>query len=370
MPPLLLGGSSPMLPSPLSQPRPYASRTATPCEASVSVLSPVSLAHAGAPAGADDAAADALMSLSSMPVPTRQLLVLLERETLHLPPAASPVIFARADLVAAIFQIARERNFKSETVYTAMNMHDRFVALSPVKRRRQTYLVAVSCLYIAAKIAEETIEPSTSDMAIQSEMFVLTRADIKRTERKIAAVLDWNFSPVTPHAIVHEVFNSLGTPDHRPSEFHRPSRHPVAHPNGAPHLAVRTAVFAFLDRAFERLATHPECFSTPPSAMVAKLFAAFYHYRGGMGCSVGSAAALALSAPASRSSKLAVAGAGSPSLEFGPVSASSIASLTGSAAQSLLDSEPGPSLDAVLSLVRSAPASSDFAKACERAMVM
>ncbi|KAH6596246.1 hypothetical protein BASA50_005289 [Batrachochytrium salamandrivorans] len=202
--------------------------------------------------------------------PTSRLLALLKKESEWVSPPKGTSLLSRSELVDLICEYSRTRHYQGETIYMTINIMDRYRARVRVSQRKQGHLLALSCLYIAAKLAEETIEPFTGDM-LHDVMYIFSRKDIKRMERKICSVLDWNFTFVTPHAILHEIFNSLGTPDVRFSSFSRaksslstngywgpPVPPPPPHFTESPlppSVATRDNVFAMLDTALLHMAT-------------------------------------------------------------------------------------------------------------------
>ncbi|KAK6093564.1 G1/S-specific cyclin-D3 [Batrachochytrium dendrobatidis] len=214
--------------------------------------------------------------------PTRQLTAMLKKESRYLVSQDWTSSLLRSELVDLVLKTCRARHYQGETAYISMNLLDRYVSHTKVNMRKQGRLLALSCVYIAAKMAEETMEPFTGDM-VHDEVYAFQRKDIKRMERKISTALEWNFAIITPHVIMHEFFNSLGTPDVRCSNFHHTSavtramrynNYPsTSHRRSPPTVATRDRVFALLDTTLEHIATSSSLStaytSTAPSVIVA-----------------------------------------------------------------------------------------------------
>lgn len=94
--------------------------------------------------------------------------------------------------------VCREFTFQEETIYVAVNFLDRYLSRVKVTMRKQFNLLAITCVYIAAKYHEEIKEPCSSDMA-ESSLDGHNVKDLRRMERKITATLDWELNIVTPH---------------------------------------------------------------------------------------------------------------------------------------------------------------------------
>eukprot|EP00842_Homolaphlyctis_polyrhiza_P004923 jgi/Hompol1/5431/HPOL_004434-RA len=153
---------------------------------------PVFSAMAGSPVSlADPDLRDSCSPIASQPAipkPSRQLTSLLERELAWLAPFPKPFTFPRSEVIKLMYRLAQRRSFKGETVYMAMNLHDRYLATARITMQKQGYLLGLTCMYIAAKILEEMREPLTTDV-IHGAAHRLIRNDVKRMERKVMAAL-------------------------------------------------------------------------------------------------------------------------------------------------------------------------------------
>lgn len=88
--------------------------------------------------------------------------------------------------------------FLDETFFIAVAYLDIYLSKVKVTQRKQFNLLALSCVFIAAKIYEEILEPTCTEMANIS-IDGHNIKDLKRMERKIIIAFDWNFNIVTPH---------------------------------------------------------------------------------------------------------------------------------------------------------------------------
>lgn len=97
----------------------------------------------------------------------------------------------RSDVVDWLTKLNSQFGFSMETLFTAITLFDRF--LHRVRAQRK-YLrcVAVTCLYLAAKVCEEDeMIPLTWEVARRSECGY-SEAELLRMERCILTKLDWN----------------------------------------------------------------------------------------------------------------------------------------------------------------------------------
>ena len=94
--------------------------------------------------------------------------------------------------------VCLDYTFHDETLYVAVNYLDRYLSAVKVTMRKQYHLLAISCIYLAAKYYEEIKEPCISDM-VESAIDDITIKDLKRMERKMIQAMDWNFNVITPH---------------------------------------------------------------------------------------------------------------------------------------------------------------------------
>ena len=88
--------------------------------------------------------------------------------------------------------------FLDETFYIAVAYLDIYLSKVKVTQRKQFNLLALTCVFISAKVYEEILEPTCTEMA-NVAIDDHNIKDLKRMERKAIAALDWDFNIVTPH---------------------------------------------------------------------------------------------------------------------------------------------------------------------------
>ncbi len=94
--------------------------------------------------------------------------------------------------------VCLDYTFHDETLFIAVNYLDRYLSTVKVTMRKQYHLLAIACVYLAAKYYEEIKEPCIADM-VESAIDHIAVKDLKRMERKMMQALDWNFNVITPH---------------------------------------------------------------------------------------------------------------------------------------------------------------------------
>jgi len=97
----------------------------------------------------------------------------------------------RSDLVDWLVTLNRRFDFSTETLFLSVDIFDRFLQLVKAQNK---YLrcIAVTCLYIGAKINEEdNVIPATQELVQVSECGC-SEAEILRMERCILNKFDWN----------------------------------------------------------------------------------------------------------------------------------------------------------------------------------
>lgn len=131
----------------------------------------------------------------------------------------------RSDMIDWLIKLNAKFGFSFETLFTSISVFDRF--LHRVRAQRK-YLrcIAVTCLYLAAKVCEEDeMVPLTWEVVRRSECGY-SEAELLRMERCILSKLDWNLR-LTPtsydfihlfHAVVlTKCPEHLSPPDSRQS---------------------------------------------------------------------------------------------------------------------------------------------------------
>ncbi len=159
---------------------------------------------------------------SSVISPCKELVSLLERESDCLLPSHENLSgmdkkqVLRRDLLAMITRVASKMKYSAETVFVAMNFLDRYHSSVRVTLRKQHYLAALTCIFLAGKLLEELAEPTIKEMIeycpelfTSAEIKVSCFINVKRMEKKVIAALNWKLTPVTPYMICDEVLVSL-----------------------------------------------------------------------------------------------------------------------------------------------------------------
>ncbi|KAI8821913.1 cyclin-like protein, partial [Chytriomyces cf. hyalinus JEL632] len=149
--------------------------------------------------------------------PSKRLLNLMNRQHLHLPnPFYDSTVQQgkmrndiRPTLVNWCSSLSQEFQFNTETIFLSVNFLDRYLSSTKVVRIQQLYLLASSCVYLAAKFGEELKEPCISDVSALS-MFGSSIKDVKRMEAKVLKELKWELTPVSPQSILSELLSSIG----------------------------------------------------------------------------------------------------------------------------------------------------------------
>jgi hypothetical protein len=110
--------------------------------------------------------------------------------------------------------IASKFKYHPETLFMAITIFDRYIALTKTTMPKQYYVIAITCIYISAKTLEENSEPKSIDF-LDTTKYKISKNQIKSTEKKIMNILEWRLPYITPFIILHEVLNSLGFDDPR-----------------------------------------------------------------------------------------------------------------------------------------------------------
>ncbi|KAJ1972832.1 hypothetical protein H4R35_004461 [Dimargaris xerosporica] len=198
--------------------------------------------------------------------------------------SATPLMLTpttRLGLVNTLIQLNDDQDlqYHGETLYTAITYLDRYFSASYQKHMRQLamhqqlcynaplaptayrhnadtlshsdalgssygasyhhQLIAVTCLYLAAKVCEDGCAPLTSTFARFLGAYNCTAADIRRTEHHILHTLQWNMYVVTPHAIAGEILRCCQCSCHRYSFSHPVDLYPS--PETSPYNAAKVA---------------------------------------------------------------------------------------------------------------------------------
>ncbi|KAJ1985346.1 hypothetical protein H4R33_004080 [Dimargaris cristalligena] len=181
----------------------------------------------------------------------------------------------RLGLVNRIIQINdhEDLQYHSETVYTAITYMDRYysaltgptdpkspltlpstlISMCSSRAYCSSYgatfdqqLIAVTCLYLAAKFSEDCYVPSARTFAQFLTMYQCSTSDVIAAEKHILDTLDWNLFVITPHAIAEELLKCLTcscnwgrTAESNPKPYEGPQDYPSpceSQPDASPSL--------------------------------------------------------------------------------------------------------------------------------------
>jgi hypothetical protein len=120
------------------------------------------------------------------------------------------------DILEFIRVLCHRNKYIKETLYIATRFlcnifltPDSYLSKVKMRHRKQLYLLATASVYVAAKLYEELNEPRGADLIESAPpIFNLVFHDLKKMERKLCLVLEWNLNIVTPHLILELVFKS------------------------------------------------------------------------------------------------------------------------------------------------------------------
>lgn len=193
--------------------------------------------------------------------------------------------------IPEIFRMLRELTCRlqycTETMYMACYYFDKCMSTKYMRITKQRYLCAFACYFIASKIVEETREPvlttfvSHCSKLIREEnlecVFAVSNGatdvmhveEMKRMERKVFETLDWQLDIVTPHAILDEIFSSLGTANNRHHAQVTSSLYPCDAPCYiVPCDTTRICVFRYLDKIIFHIMNGLTAFYWRPSVII------------------------------------------------------------------------------------------------------
>ena len=105
-------------------------------------------------------------------------------------------------MVTVIIEVHRIKEYKEETLYVAINLADRYLALLTILGQTSPCLIRLAfvCILIAAKL-EEPIQPSFNRMIrlIKTEYnFETNKEELVHLEHQVIAMLDWDLYIATP----------------------------------------------------------------------------------------------------------------------------------------------------------------------------
>ncbi|KAL7746638.1 hypothetical protein RI367_008038 [Sorochytrium milnesiophthora] len=145
-------------------------------------------------------------------LPSLHTASLLEQQTLRMPclsflsiQKASAERF-RKDAVEWLINVnAQYKHFRyhTETLFLAVNYMDRFLSVEKLDRSPRYFLLAMTALALACKIAEEFNDPLMEDMLMHLQPWHFTSKQIRKFERRLLQALNYELRVVTPVEVLY-----------------------------------------------------------------------------------------------------------------------------------------------------------------------
>ncbi|XP_044474470.1 cyclin-D3-1-like isoform X2 [Mangifera indica] len=138
-------------------------------------------------------------------------------------PETDPALIrARRDAVEWMLKVNAHHSFSALTAILAVNYLDRLLFSFHFQRDKpwMTQLVAVACLFLAAKV-EETQVPLLLDLQVEGSKYVFEAKTIQRMEILVLSTLKWKMNPVTPLAFLDFFARRFGLKDYVFGEFRK-----------------------------------------------------------------------------------------------------------------------------------------------------
>lgn len=110
--------------------------------------------------------------------------------------------------VNSIIHLCNCLGYELETAWTAVNFFDRYLSKIKLTQKRQFASLIPCCVFVAAKMSEEQpFEPVIADFVSRCDC--LTASSMKRMEKKLINVLEWDLNVITPQAVLHQIIADL-----------------------------------------------------------------------------------------------------------------------------------------------------------------
>ncbi|KAK7351622.1 hypothetical protein VNO77_11204 [Canavalia gladiata] len=121
----------------------------------------------------------------------------------------------RREGVHWILKLNAHHFFSPLTAVLAVNYFDRFLFSFQFQNGKpwMTYLTAVACLSLAAKV-QETQVPLLLDLQVEDSRYLFEAKTIKRMEILVLSTLGWKMNPPTPISFLDYITRRLGVNDH------------------------------------------------------------------------------------------------------------------------------------------------------------
>ncbi|KAI3652429.1 hypothetical protein MP228_002754 [Amoeboaphelidium protococcarum] len=123
----------------------------------------------------------------------------------------------RQQLVDQMAKYCFRLKFQKETLYVACTYMDRYLSCVRVVQQKQYALLAMTCTYLAGKIEEEIYDPTCSQMIACYQAvttgddydYKFTATDLRRMERKLVVVIEYNVLMSTPSQMLDSMCKQL-----------------------------------------------------------------------------------------------------------------------------------------------------------------
>jgi len=114
----------------------------------------------------------------------------------------------RSDIIEWLTSLSEEFDFSEETLFLSVDIFDRFLhrITTPVRYLR---CIAVTCLYLAAKVNEEDEMVPVTELIVERSQCGCSDKDVLRMERCILNKLDWALLPVPTSLQFIHLFDAL-----------------------------------------------------------------------------------------------------------------------------------------------------------------
>ncbi|CAJ2652155.1 unnamed protein product [Trifolium pratense] len=116
----------------------------------------------------------------------------------------------RMEAVDWIEKVGVHFGFGPLCLYLAVSFMDRFLSVVEILKERtwSIQLLAVGCLYLAAKI-DETVVPPTVDMQMEEKKYLFDNKTMLKMELMVLSTLKWRMQGITPFSYIDYFLNKV-----------------------------------------------------------------------------------------------------------------------------------------------------------------
>ncbi|KAL8156181.1 cyclin-D3-1-like [Apium graveolens] len=121
------------------------------------------------------------------------------------------MVVARRRAIEWMLKVKAYFGFSCLTTFLAINYLDRFLCSFEIENDKpwMMHIVAISCLFLAAKI-EETKVPTLLDLQVVNSNYIFEAKAVRRMEVLVMSTLKWRMNPVTPFSFLDHIIRRLG----------------------------------------------------------------------------------------------------------------------------------------------------------------